>query len=771
MSHPLVLIAVTERSGDDSAHAEQIRRIADEITARGFTPRWVTTAKDALSVIRAEAGLTAVLLDWRLPGTGGGEPAAQEVLEGLRRRATGLPVFLVLEEDGLQDLPLWVAEVVIGYVWLDEDTPTFLAGRITRAARDYQEGLLPPFFRELVRFDDSHEYSWHTPAHAGGVAFLRSPVGRAFYDYYGEQLFRSDLTCSIEQLGSTWEHTGPIGDSERNAARIFGAERTYYVLQGTSNANRMVGHHCVVRDQLAVLDRNCHKSVHHAMIMAGARPVYVTGSRNGYGLMGPVPPAQLTGEAVAAALDGSLLTPGALSPDPVYAALTSSTYDGLLYDAQRVAELLGASVPRLHFDEAWSAYTLFHPLYDRRSAMSVRERDGEAALPSLFATQSTHKLLAALSQSSMVHVRSSPRAPVDHERFNQTFMMHGTTSPLYPMLASLDVAAGMMDGAAGPFLIHETVVEAIRFRQAIPRLARAIRDSGDRPDWFFGVWQPPTVTDPATGAELPFEDAPVDLLAATPAAWHLAPDQDWHGYPGLEPGYCLLDPVKVTVTCPGVRPDGTAEAWGIPGKIINAYLYDRRVIVDKYDPYSFILFFSMGITKGKWGTLIDVLTDFKALYDANAPLADVLPDVVAAHPDRYGSLTLPQFCAEMHEDTVTLTSLLRAVSEDLPGPVMPPVDAYEHLVQGRTERVPLRDLPGRVPAVMVATTPPGSPLLVPGERVGPATSPLMRYLTALEDFDRRFPGFASETHGVSYGPDGGYWFDCVAPDTAESGGA
>ncbi|WP_416974791.1 Orn/Lys/Arg decarboxylase N-terminal domain-containing protein [Streptomyces sp. 4F14] len=754
---PMILLAVADRPTDDSAGADQLRRIAEELTGQGAAPRWVSSARDARAVIRAEAGLAAVLLDWDLGADGQGRPA-EEVLEAVRRRATGLPVFLVLDGAGLDGVPLWAAEVVVGYVWLHEDTPAFLAGRMVKAARDYREQLLPPFFRELIRWDDSHEYSWHTPAHAGGVAFLRSPVGRAFFDYYGEQLFRSDLTCVVDQLGSVWEHSGPVGDSERNAARIFGAERTYYVLHGTSGANRLVGHHCAVQDEVVVLDRNCHKSVHHAMILAGARPVYVTGTRNGYGLMGPVPPGQLTRAAVQEAVRGSELAARAVSPDPVYAAVTSSTYDGLLYDAVGVAGSLGASVPRLHFDEAWSAYAKFHPLYAGRCAMDVPVTD---AGPSLFATQSTHKLLAALSQSSMVHVRSSPRAPVDHGSFNQSFMMHGTTSSLYPMLASLDVAAGMMDGAAGRFLIDETITEAIRFRQAVPRLARRISEAGDRPDWFFGVWQPPTVTDPDTGRTYAFEDAPLELLAATQSAWYLDPGADWHAYPGLAPGHCMIDPVKVTVTCPGILADGTPQPWGVPGKILNAYLYRRRVVVDKYDPYSLIFFFSMGITKGKWGTLIDALTDFKALYDAGAPLVDVLPETVAAHPSAYADLTLPKFCARMHEPTLRLTALLKAASDELPVPVLPPVQAYEALVRGRTERVPLDGLPGRTAAVMVATTPPGSPILVPGERVGAADSALMRYLRALEEFDRAFPGFASETHGVEHDEGGGYGIACV----------
>lgn len=358
-----------------------------------------------------------------------------------------------------------MSEVVCGYVWLLEDTPDFMAGRIGVAAGQYLDKILPPFFRELRRFDDVQEYSWHTPAHAGGVAFLKSPVGRAWFDYYGERLLRTDSSISVAELGSLFEHSGAVGDAERNAARIFGADMTYFVLHGNSTADRLVCHASIAADELVLVDRNCHKAICHGLTLTGGRPVYLLPTRNGYGLTGPIPPAALTAGAVAGHVRSSPFGEGAASPDPIFAVVTNSTYDGLCYDAVRVAELLGGSVPRLHLDEAWFAYARFNPLYARRYGMSVDVGALPDDLrPTVFATQSTHKLLAAMSQSSMVHVKSAPRAPVDHHQFNETFMMHATTSPLYPMIAGLDVAAGMMDGPGGTWLTDEAITEAIRFR-------------------------------------------------------------------------------------------------------------------------------------------------------------------------------------------------------------------------------------------------------------------------------------------------------------------
>ncbi|GAA1138878.1 Orn/Lys/Arg decarboxylase N-terminal domain-containing protein [Streptomyces javensis] len=763
MAGDTVLFAVREHPGDDTVGAEQLRRIRKELEAGGFAVRWAGTGADARTVLRTEAGLAAVLVDWGLGS--GGAPGGAAVLRQAGRRFQNLPVFLIAADESLEELPLWVSETVVGYVWPTEDTAAFIAGRISSAARTYREAVLPPFFKALRRFDDTHEYSWHTPAHSGGVAFLKSPVGRAFHDYFGERLFRSDLSISVEALGSLFEHTGPIGDAERNAARVFGADLTYFVLHGDSTCDRLVGHFSVTRDEIALVDRNCHKSVLHGLVVSGARPVYLIPTRNGYGLSGPLPPDEIQAGTVAARIAENPLTRGALSTEAQYAVFTNSTYDGLCYDAVQTARGLAASTPRVHFDEAWFAYARFHPLYVGRYGMSVGPDTFPGPdRPTVFATQSTHKLLAALSQSAMVHIRPTPRAPVEHERFNEAFMMHGTTSPLYPMIASLDVATAMMDGPQGHWLIDEAVAEAVRFRQSVVRIGRRIEAAGDRPAWFFGIWQPETVTDPASGERLPFDEAPAELLRTDPSCWELEPDAEWHGFPGLSRGYCMLDPLKVTVTCPGIDASGRMADWGIPARVLTSYLATRQVVVEKTDSYTTLVLFSMGITKGKWGTLLDALMDFKARYDEDAPLDRVLPELVAAYPGRYTGLTLRELCQEMHDQLreVSLVQLLDTAFQELPEPVVPPQLCYQRLIRGGTERVRLSAAAGRVAAAMVTVTPPGIPVLMPGEGIGTPDGPLLRYLTALETFDRRFPGFRSETHGVTLDPEtGDYLIECL----------
>ncbi|MGW0548484.1 Orn/Lys/Arg family decarboxylase [Streptomyces altiplanensis] len=778
MANGTVLLALREDPLGGGVGGEQLRRIGKELENRGLEVRWAGTTEGACAALRTEAGLTAVVVGWDLPSEAGGsaEGGGAAVLRQISRRFKDLPAFIVMSEEsdhGLDRLPLWVAEIAVGYIWPLEDTPSFIAGRVAGAARAYGDSVLPPFFKALRRFDDAHEYSWHTPAHSGGVAFLKSPVGRAFFDYYGERLFRTDLSISVGELGSLFEHSGPIGEAERNAARIFGADRTYFVLHGDSTADRMVGHYCVTSDEIALVDRNCHKSVLHGLVISGARPVYLIPTRNGYGLAGPLPTREIEAQAVAARIAAHPLTPGAVSVQAQYAVITNSTYDGLCYDTLQTAHALAPSTPRLHFDEAWFAYARFHPLYSGRYGMAVGpDTFEENDRPTVFATQSTHKLLAALSQTAMVHVKSSPRAPVEHERFNEAFMMHGTTSALYPAIASLDVAGAMMDGPQGEWLVNEAVTEAIRFRQAVVRTGRRIVQAGDRPPWFFGIWQPETVTDPVTGTQSAFADASPALLASDPSCWLLEPEASWHGFRGLSRGQCMLDPIKVTLTCPGVVATGETEPWGIPARVLTSYLGRRGIVVEKTDTYTTLVLFSMGITKGKWGTLMDALMDFKALHDTDTPLRQVLPQLVEQYPQRYGHMTLRGLCQDMHEH-LTRAELITALDtafQELPEPVHPPQHCYQQLIRGGTERLPLAQAAGRIAAAMVTVTPPGIPVLMPGEALGTPDGPVLRYLGALEAFDRAFPGFHSEAHGVTIDPDtGDYLIECVRQDGTPNG--
>ena len=405
-----------------------------------------------------------------------------------------VPVFLMVDRADLDEIPLRVEEMVQEYVLVFEDTPSFVAGTDRlRLAPPHREPAAPV----LLEPGGLHRVARVLLAHARacrGTAFRKSQVGKAFYDFYGETLFRTDLSVSVAELGSLLDHSGVVGEAEKNAARVFGAESTYFVLNGTSTSNQIVAHACVVAGDVVLADRNCHKSVNYALTVTDAIPVYLMPSRTATGSSAPSP-AEASPKAIADAVAASPLAATPPSKAPVYAVVTNSTYDGLCYRADRVVELLGQSVPRVHFDEAWFAYARFHPLYRNRYAM--HDRTPAPGDPTIFATQSTHKLLAAFSQGSMIHIRPSDRAPVEPSRFNEAYMMHGSTSPFYPMIACLDVASAMMDGPGGLDLVEEAIREAVQFRKRIVNLGRELAKGPDGgAPWFFGVWQPDEVRDP-----------------------------------------------------------------------------------------------------------------------------------------------------------------------------------------------------------------------------------------------------------------------------------
>ncbi|WP_175701125.1 Orn/Lys/Arg decarboxylase N-terminal domain-containing protein [Burkholderia ambifaria] len=733
--------------------------LAEELRARLVDVVIATSAEDARAVVDADPAIQCLLLNWEL-GNDPEHAPARAVLDAMRARNATVPVFLLASRASAAAIPVDAMRKADDFIWMLEDTTTFIGGRIVAAIERYRETVLPPMFRALAQFSRVYEYSWHTPGHTGGTAFLKSPVGRAYFEFFGEALFRSDLSISVGELGSLLDHSGPIGESERYAARVFGAHRTYHVTNGSSMSNRVILMASVTRNQVALCDRNCHKSAEHAMTMSGAIPTYLIPSRNHYGIIGPIMPERLTAAAVRLAVDANPLVRGrdGIDPTPVHALITNSTYDGLCYNVARVEELLGQSVDRLHFDEAWYGYARFNPIYRDRHAMHGDPSQHDASKPTVFATQSTHKLLAALSQASFIHVRNG-RNPIEHARFNEAYMMHASTSPNYAIIASNDVSAAMMDGPGGEALTTDAIREAVSFRRMLARLHAECEENDD---WFFNGWQPDTVVDRKTGRRVRFHEADETLLATDPSCWVLHPGDTWHGFGEIEDDYCMLDPIKVSIVTPGVAPHGGLMPVGIPASVVTAYLDRHGIVVEKTTDFTILFLFSLGVTKGKWGTLVNTLLDFKRDYDANAPLEQALPDFVARYPDRYGKLGLRELCDLMFSamsDLKTTEMMSRGFST-LPQPDFSPAEAFEHLVHNDIEMLELSEMAGRTVATGVVPYPPGIPLLMPGENAGPADGPLLGYLKALEQFDLRFPGFTHDTHGVEV-EDGVYRIACI----------
>jgi arginine/lysine/ornithine decarboxylase len=740
-------LVVDDELPSPTADGRAARALVEELKARAVEVVEATSADDGTSVIVSDSAIHCILVDWTLDNDKG-HAKARSLLQLVRSRNEKIPIFLMAERGEASSIPIDVMEMVDEYVWTLEDTAAFVGGRVVAAIRRYLEVMLPPLAKALMKFSQEYEYSWHTPGHTGGTAFLKSPVGRIFFDYFGENLLRSDLSISVGALGSLLDHSGPMGEHERYAARVFGAHRSYCVTNGTSMSNRVIFMAAVARDQIALCDRNCHKSIEHSLVMTGAIPTYFVPLRNRYGIIGPIPPQRLTPAAIKAAIKDNALVPKGADLRPVYSVVTNSTYN-----ARRVEELLDPSVDRIHFDEAWYAYARFNPIYRDRHAMHGDPKDHKG--PTVFATHSTHKLLAALSQASLLHIRDG-RSPIPHERFNESFMMHASTSPFYPIIVSNDITAAMMDGPGGVALTTESIEEAVSFRQTMGRVHREFARKGE---WFFNTWNADQVKEGKGGKKTAFADASADFLVREPDAWVLHPGEQWHGFTDLEDDYCMLDPIKVSILTPGVADKGGLDKWGIPATLLTAYLHRVGVEVEKTTDFTILFLFSIGITKGKWGTLLNALLDFKRDYDANTPLAQVLPDLSA---DVYAGMGLKDLADQMFAmlKKTRQTHWLAEAFSTLPTPAMTPNAAYQHLVKDQIEHVPLDKLANRVLATSVVPYPPGIPMLMPGEETGPADGPYLGYLQALATWDRQFPGFGHDTHGVE-NRGGTYYVQCL----------
>ncbi|WP_431482325.1 Orn/Lys/Arg family decarboxylase [Pseudomonas solani] len=731
----------------DTVAGDRVRGIARELEQDGFVILSTASSAEGRIVASTHHGLACILV--AAEGAGENQRLLQDVVELIRVarvRAPQLPIFALGEQVTIENAP---AEAMAdlnqlrGLLYLFEDTVPFLARQVARAARNYLEGLLPPFFRALVEHTAQSNYSWHTPGHGGGVAYRKSPVGQAFHQFFGENTLRSDLSVSVPELGSLLDHTGPLAEAEARAARNFGADHTFFVINGTSTANKIVWHSMVARDDLVLVDRNCHKSILHSIIMTGAIPLYLSPERNELGIIGPIPLSEFSCESIQAKIDASPLARGR-APKVKLAVVTNSTYDGLCYNAELIKQALGDTVEVLHFDEAWYAYAAFHEFYDGRYGMgTARSEEG----PLVFTTHSTHKLLAAFSQASMIHVQDGGARQLDRDRFNEAFMMHISTSPQYGIIASLDVASAMMEGPAGRSLIQETFDEALSFRRALANVWQTL----DAKDWWFDIWEPPQVE----GAE-----------AVATGDWVLEPGADWHGFGEVADDYVLLDPIKVTLVTPGLSADGKLGEQGIPAAVVGKFLWERGLVVEKTGLYSFLVLFSMGITKGKWSTLLTELLEFKRSYDANAPLTSALPSVARADAARYQGLGLRDLCDQLHacyRDNATAKAMRRMYTA-LPELAIKPSEAYDKLVRGEVEAVPIEQLQGRIAAVMLVPYPPGIPLIMPGERFTAQTRSIIDYLAFARTFDSAFPGFDSDVHGLQHddSPTGRcYTVDCI----------
>lgn len=663
------------------------------------------------------------------------------LVQNIRHLNSDLPIFLVCEKNLANQLPQKLLTEVKFVIEpnLEKQKHIEVIKELTQISAAYVQSLTPPFFKALLNYVEKGPASWHCPGHAGGMAYLKSPIGQIFHQFFGENLLRSDVCNAVTELGQLLDHTGPVAESEKNAARIFNADHLFFVTNGTSTSNKIVWHSLVGPNDIVVVDRNCHKSNLHAIIMTGAIPIFLNPTRNHFGIIGPIPLSEFSPESIQKKIDEN---PFILDKKqkPRLMTLTQSTYDGIIYNVEIIKKKLDGLIDALHFDEAWLPHAAFSELYKNMHAIGTDRPKTQTSM--IFSTQSTHKFLAGLSQSSQILVSDSKTQKLNTTIFNEAYLMHTSTSPLYSLIASADVAAQMMDGPGGKALVHESISEALSFRQTMKTISIAYTD-----DWWFEVWGP--------------DSSNINQLTSQ-QDWLLKPNQEWHGFKQLQPDFNMLDPIKVTILTPGLNIDGSFDLNGIPANIVTTYLCEHGVIIEKCGLYSFFMMFTIGITKERLTHFINTLEKFKHDYDTNQLLEKTLPLFVSKNP-QYKKIGLKDLCTEIHQsykqnDVARMTTNMY-VSNLIP--VMKPSEAFNLMTHGQIVRLGLDELEGQITAVLLTPYPPGIPLMIPGERFNKT---IIDYLMYVRDFNQKFPGFETDVHGLVCETVNGqkkYFVDCL----------
>ena len=686
-----------------------IHSLNECLKKRGFEVVFAADQADLVRVVENNARLAGVVIDW--------EDSPQELCQQIHDFNEYLPVFAFSSSNSVTDATFQQLSLNVEFFEYEISNAADIAVTISQKVEEYEKAVTPPLTRALINFAKEGKYTFCTPGHMSGTAFQHSPIGALFYDFFGANTFKADVSVSVGELGSLLDHSGPHRDAEKYIAETFNADRSYIVTNGTSTANKIIGLYSAPAGSTVLIDRNCHKSLTHLMMMSNVIPIYLHPTRNAYGILGGIPQSEFKHETIEKRVKE---TPNATWP--VHAVVTNSTYDGLFYNTGFIKNTL--DVKSIHFDSAWVPYTNFSPIYQGLAGMSGGRTEGKV----IYETQSTHKLLAAFSQASMIHVKGE----INEATFNEAFMMHTSTSPFYPIVASTETAAAMMRGNVGRRLIDESIDRAIRFRKEIKRL----REESD--SWFFDVWQPENI--------------------GTKECWELKPEDKWHGFRNIDQEHMYLDPIKVTLLTPGLNGDGTMAERGIPASIVSKYLDDRGVIVEKTGPYNLLFLFSFGIDNTKAMGLLRELCNFRRDYDRNLEIKEAIPSLYKKDPSFYDGMRLQELAQGIHKLIVEhdLPNMMFHAFETLPKMVMTPFEAFQRELNGEVEEVRIQDMQDKVNANMILPYPPGVPLVMPGEMLTADNRAVLDFMLMLCEIGEHFPGFETDIHGAYRQPDGSY---------------
>lgn len=612
-----------------------------------------------------------------------------------------------------------------------------LQNKVAQAAQQYEAENVPGFLRDLINFADEKPVSYTTPGHHNGQFYEKHPAGVVFKKFFGDNMLRADVSDTVAELGDTLTHGGTPLDSEQEAAQAFNADKVYYVTNGTTSSNTICANAVLSEGDLVLFDRNNHKSLYNsALIMTGAKPVYLPTSRNPLGLIGPVISDDLDEEKIRAEI-AKVDPERAKAKRPFrMAILQLETFDGVFYNAKWLLDKIGKLCDYVLFDCAWGGYEQFVNIMKRLSPLQYQYTADD---PGILVTQSIHKQQAGLAQTSQIlkkdaHIKGQKRY-VDHKHFNNAYLKYVTTSYSYPIYASLTVNTALAKGEAPKKWWEEAMKKGIRFRKTLNQKSKLFK---------------------TLNAQEINEKSEQELMDNL-SYWKMEETDDWHGFKGIAKDEAIISPLKLTVVCPGINlATGEYEEIGIPGKVIGEYLTEKRVITCKSDLYSTLFLLTPGERDADLEALLTSFLEFEEYYLRDAPLEQVLPRLVKQNPERYQGYTIRQLCQEMHEyyaknEIYKLQKelFLKKTFQDYE---MTPAEADKLFMKNEGELVDLDEIEGRVALEGALPYPPGVFIVAPGERWQKIDVDYFKILMGAID---KFPGFDPEIQGVYLNKDTG----------------
>ena len=645
-----------------------------------------------------------------------------------------LPIIVVIEEGNEEAKTHFSKNKYSVVVDTSKKNIELYSRKIESIAQKYENKIDSPFFKALKEYTFTANSEFDCPGHQGGEFFMKHPAGKSFVDFFGENLFRADLCNADVKLGDLLIHEGPAYDAEKFAAKVFNADKTYFVLNGTSTSNKMALNAILTPGDLVLYDRNNHKSCcHGALIQGGAIPLYLQTSRNPYGSIGGIYEECFKEDYIRNLIREKCPERAELKRPIRLAVIELGTYDGVISNAKQIIEKIGKLCDYIMFDSAWVGYEQFIPMMKECSPLLV---DLGPEDPGIIVTQSVHKQLAGFSQTSQIHKKDNHINGQDryitHKRFNNAYMMHASTSPFYPLFAALDVNAKIHEGEAGKKLWNTCVKLGIDARKMILNNCK-----------YFKPLVPPIVN----GKK--WEEGDTEEMANNIDYFLLKAGEKWHGFEGYGKKQYFIDPCKLNVLTIGINIEkGEYEDFGIPAVIVAHYLRENLIVPEKSDLNDILFLFTPAESFAKIENLVNKLCDFEMLLDKNVKLEKILPDLVEKH-EKYKNYTIRQLCQEIHNmyKSKNIADLQKKLflKENFPEYALNPQLANYELIRGKGELIPLTECKGRIALEGALPYPPGIICVQPGERWNDITQ---QYFLCLEDIINEFPGFEPEIQGV-----------------------